>query len=102
MVSNWFAINLARAVAARSTCIRYSLSPLVSPSLGLPWPAGFVIEVIVIFRSLRRFSLAGGRRNYFVGFGCLLLDATRRHPRPRCGFELSSQISESLRLLERR
>src|SRR5262245_45188791 len=49
MVSSVFEISLARAVAARSTCIRYSLSPLVSPSFGLPWLAGFGIEVIVIF-----------------------------------------------------
>src|SRR5262245_56448585 len=45
IVSNVFEISLARAVAALSTCIRYSLSPLVSPSFGLPWLWGFGTEV---------------------------------------------------------
>src|SRR5262245_12963042 len=44
MVSSVFEISLARAVAARSTCIRYSLSPLDSPSLGFTWLAGLGIE----------------------------------------------------------
>src|SRR5262249_25189111 len=44
MESSVLEIRRARAVAARSTVIRYSLSPLVSPSLGFTWLAEFGIE----------------------------------------------------------
>src|SRR5262249_50192619 len=44
MESSVLEIRRARAVAARSTVIRYSLSPLDSPSWGFTWLAGFGIE----------------------------------------------------------
>src|SRR5262245_8673920 len=53
--SSWFEINFARAVAARSTERRYSLSPLVSPILGLTGLAGFCSDVI-------------GRKKPFFGY----------------------------------
>ena len=45
IVSSWLEISFARAVAARSTLNKYSLSPLVSPRFGLPWLAGVGNEV---------------------------------------------------------
>jgi hypothetical protein len=49
---NSFDLSFARAVAARSTCIKYSLSPLVSPSFGLTGLAGSSSEDIAEMISL--------------------------------------------------
>jgi hypothetical protein len=69
IVSMSAAISFARAEAARSTCIKYSLSPLVSPKEGLTGLVGFCTELTVVNLLViaARWSKAG--RILFIGVG---------------------------------
>jgi hypothetical protein len=69
--SNVLLISYARAVAARRTCIKYSRSPLDSPSLGFTWLVGSGSEATSKNLSVndRGGCLGGGRRNHFGFMG---------------------------------
>ena len=88
MLSSVFEVNFTRAVAARSTCIKYSLSPLDSPSFGLPGLAGLSNEVTSKSSLWLRLALPGQQWRAVIISG-VVATCERKIPNERLAITVS-------------